>query len=250
MATSNVETLIQQLLSPQNVHQVAVQTGVDEATAQRSIAAALPTLLAGLGINAANPQQAESILAALDKDHDGNILEDIPGYIAQGGDVQQGNKIVGHILGSKQQGVEESLARSAGISTSQMGGVLAALAPLVMGALSRDAKQSNTGSDGLAGLLLGQNSPLGALLGGGGSSQADSGLGGLLGGLLGGGGSSQADNGLGGLLGALLGGGNSQADSGLDSLLGGLLGGGTQNNQSNTQSGNDLGSLLGGLLGR
>ncbi len=230
MATSNVETLAQQLLSAQNVRQVADQTGVDEATAQRSVAAALPTLLAGLGINAANPQQAQSIMDALDKDHDGNILDDISGYMATGGDVQQGNKIVGHILGNKQQDVEQGLARTAGISTNQMSSVLAALAPLVMGALSRDARQSNTGSGGLAALLLGQDGPLGALLGGGSGSQADSGLGGMLGGLLGGGGSSQSDSGLG-------------------SLLGGLLGGGSSS-ESGSQDKNDLGSLLGGLLGR
>ena len=113
-------------------------------------------------------------------------------------DLQDGGKIVGHLLGGDQNAVVEEAAQRAGLSAKDTGNVLSAAAPLLMSLLGQEAasQQSNNSAavGGLMGSLL-QNVDMGSLLtgllGGGTAQQASSsgngkkqGLAGLLGNLL------------------------------------------------------------------
>lgn len=168
-----------------------------------------------------NPAEADSLNAALDKDHDGSILND-PSQAANRQD--EGSSILGHVFGGDQAQVENQLSQSTGISMNKIGPILAMLAPVIMGYLGKE-KQSNgvTSGGGLSDLLGGilgnasqqaqgqSTNPINDILGsvlGGGSSSADSGnpLGNILSSVLGGGGSQQQQSGGGGILGGLLGG--------------------------------------------
>ncbi len=105
MATKSVSSLLQQVMTPDNINMLSGMLGADSKTTQNAVGTAIPALLAALGKEAATPQGANALSNALAKDHDGSILDDIAGYISSGGDLTDGNKILGHLLGSNQQNV-------------------------------------------------------------------------------------------------------------------------------------------------
>ena len=122
----------------------------------RAVAAALPTILAGLKKNASSRQGAESLASALDRDHDGGLLDSLGGLL--GGKMQpsrqnNGGKILGHIFGNNQGNIAQQLGKATGIGGSNAGGLMEMLAPMVMGALGKAKKQNNVGVGGLQDLL-------------------------------------------------------------------------------------------------
>lgn len=181
-------------------------------------AVAAPLIISYLRNKAQNdPNEAEAINNALDKDHDGSILDNPAQAVER---TQEGDSILSHIFGGQKSEVENQLSQNTGISMDKIGPLMGMLAPLVMGYIGRQ-KQAN-----------------GVTSGGG--------LGDLLGGILGGAHSQvqqQPSNPLNDILGSVLGGGQAQASGNpLNDILGSVLGGGQQ------QQGG-LGGLLGGLLG-
>lgn len=167
-----------------------------------------------------DPNEAEAINNALDKDHDGSILDDPSQAVNR---QQEGGSILSHIFGGQKTEVENQLSQNTGISMDKIGPLLGMLAPVVMGYIGRQKQQNGVTSGG--------------------------GLGDLLGGILGGAqnqAQAQPSNPINDILGQVLGGGQQQQSSGnpLNDILGQVLGGGQQQQQ---QGG--LGGLLGSILG-
>lgn len=105
-------TSFDDLLSQVPIAQIADQLGVDQATATTAVQAALPTLLGGLKVNAAEPQGAASLLGALDN-HGG--LVDGDGAVDLGQvDVGDGEKIVDNVFGDEKNTVISALGAGAG----------------------------------------------------------------------------------------------------------------------------------------
>ncbi|TFF11565.1 DUF937 domain-containing protein [Cellulosimicrobium funkei] len=200
---------IDDILSTVPLDQLAGRLGVDEATAQRAVGAALPALLGGLRANAQDPAGAASLGEALAQ-HDPALVEG--GVDLDDVDTDDGRKIVGHVFGQNEQAVVAQLARSTGTGKDLLAKVLPALAPIALAFLAKQLGGAGssggvpTGTSG--GTAGGTAAGKGAGERPGASQTGEGGLGDVLGGLLGGG------SGAGGGLGDLLGG------------LGGLLGGG------------------------
>ena len=183
---SGLEQLLGGALSSDMMAKIAGQLNTDEAGAQKAVGAALPALLGRLKSNADDPQQAEALAAAVNRDHDGSFLDSMGDKFGGlfGGSDDSGSRIVGKVFGADADAAQEQIASQAGIDKGQAAGLLGALAPMVMGALGKSGQATGgVQPQGLSGML-------GGLLGGGG------GLGGMLGGLLGGG----AGGGLGSML--------------------------------------------------
>lgn len=137
------------LQNPEAVGTLGRQLGTDPAATQNALAAALPALLGALSRSSASPDGAQSLLAALDRDHDGTILDDLLGALGgQGSSSAEG--ILGQLLGARRGAVESQIGRQSGLDADSVGKILAALAPLVMGALGRARRQGNWDADGLA----------------------------------------------------------------------------------------------------
>src|SRR4029079_3872489 len=118
------------------------QLGLDPATTQKAVAGAVPLLTGALARNASHPEGAQALSQALDA-HDGSILDQITGYLgSSGAGGGMGDAILGHILGGRRDNAAGSLARASGIDMGTAAKLLALLAPLVMGALSRSRQQS------------------------------------------------------------------------------------------------------------
>ena len=186
---------IMQSLGGNAQQQLGQRLGLDPAQLQSALGAAVPTILAGLASNAAQPGGAQSLLAALDRNHDGSVLDDVSGFFG-GGDASAaaGTGILGHVFGDRHQTVNDGLARHTGLSAAQLATITAMAAPIVMGVIGRMKHQQGLDQNGLA-QMLGQEHQA--------TTQQAPDIAGLATSLLGAG---QSGGGLGGLLGSLLGG--------------------------------------------
>jgi len=173
--------------------QLGQQFGLSDDLTQQAMSALIPALAAGLKSNASKPGGAEALLDALSKGKHGQYLDD-PGLLGRSETRDDGNSILGHLLGSKDlsRSVASQAAQKTGLDSDLLKQMLPIVATMVMGSLSKRSEEPDAVSQ-LAGLL-----------GGGQTRQKSSGLGGLLGGLLGGGrkAAPKQNDGL-GLLGAL-----------------------------------------------
>ncbi len=152
----NIQELLSQQLGGGALQQISQQIGADEETTSNAVSAALPMLLGGLARNAQSQDGASSLLGALDRDHDGSVLDDIAGFLGHGGGAA-GEGILGHVFGSNRPNVEAGISQASGLDLSKVAQLLPLLAPLVMGVLGRTQRRENLDAGSLAG-LLGQES--------------------------------------------------------------------------------------------
>ncbi len=152
----NIQELLSQQLGGQALQQISQQIGADEQTTSNAVSAALPMLLGGMARNAQSAEGASSLLGALDRDHDGSVLDDVAGFLGQGGG-GAGEGILGHIFGSNRPNVEAGISQASGLDLSQVVRLLPLLAPIVMGALGKTQRAQGLDAGALAG-LLGQES--------------------------------------------------------------------------------------------
>ncbi len=192
---------------------VSGQTNQPESKTQDVLTMALPVLMQAMRRNASTPQGADGLLSALNSKHDGSILDNLGGLFGGGVDdsvMEDGSKILGHVLGNKQSNVQNVISQKSGIDAGSVAQILKVAAPILMGVLGSQAKQQNvnsqSGLEGMLGGLLKGNSAkneqsflesildadgdgsviddvAGMVLGG---NKKKGGLGGLLGGLFGG----------------------------------------------------------------
>jgi hypothetical protein len=151
--------MLQQRLGDQAVNQISSKLGSDPGTTGNAIDAALPLLLTAVARNATQGRQAESIHTAVANDHDGGVLDDVPGYLnrAESG---PGAGILRHVLGGRQQTVQTGLSQATGLDAGKAGQLLTMLAPLVMGAVGRAQRENQLDSNGLTTLLTGEQARL------------------------------------------------------------------------------------------
>jgi len=130
-----------------SVRQLAGNFGLREDQAVSAITNLLPALGQGLARNAASSGGLESLLGALTSGGHERYLED-PSTLGHETTVQDGNGILGHILGSKEvsRSVAQQAAEKTGIGVDILKKMLPVIAAITMGTLSRQA----TGARGAA----------------------------------------------------------------------------------------------------
>lgn len=184
------------------------------------LAVAAPLIISYLSKKSQSPNEAESLNTALDKDHDGSILNDVSQAEAR---QSEGNSILNHIFGEEKQTVESQLSQKTGISIDKIGPVLSMLAPIIMGYIGKEKQQNNVGAGGLGGLLDG-------ILGNA-SGQAQNGQ----------------SNPLNDIIGNVLGGQPNSSSNPINDIIGSVLG--NNNNQKNDGDSGGIGSILGNIFG-
>ena len=165
--------LLKAILEAQNggaVDQIANQLGLDRGAAENVIGQIAPALGRGLARNSESQGGLDSLLGALQKSNHQQYLDD-PRKATQESGINEGNQILGHILGNKD--VSRQLASRAseqtGVSDSLIKKMLPMIATIAMGALSNRSNQAPESGSALGGIL-------GAFLGGGANnSNANSG---------------------------------------------------------------------------
>lgn len=151
--------LIQGQLSQGMVEQIANQLGgADKQQTQNAASSAINVLLGAIAKNASTPEGSSSLANALDKDHDGSVLDNFM-ELATGAAQPTNNRalngagILKHVLGGKQNSAVDMISQMSGIGGDKAGSLLAMLAPMVMGALGKTKAQSGLDAGGLGSLL-------------------------------------------------------------------------------------------------
>lgn len=150
---SMLDELMRSLQSTGGIDQMSRSTGMDQGDITKVLSGALPALMTGLNRSAASTGGASGLLAALDRDHDGSIMDDVAGYLAGAGAAAAGTRILQHTLGDRQGRVETALSRSTGVDQGSVSQILAMAAPLVLGYLGRQRRSQHLDSAGLLGML-------------------------------------------------------------------------------------------------
>ena len=209
----NLMDVLQGQISDDMLGQLSDHIGAAPEQTAQATSGIFATLLGGLANNASNEGGLSSLSAALDRNHDGSVMDDLMGML--GGMMQGGSQnspatngvgILGHILGDRQEAAASQIGQSSGLSMSQVMKLMPILAPIVMNVLGKAKSSGGLDLGGLASVLMGSAQ----------SAQQQSGMGDLIG-----------------------------------SVLGSVLGGGQPQAQGQPQqSGGLLGGLLGGLFGK
>jgi hypothetical protein len=180
---------------------IAGQLGTSDSGAKSAVTTAVGVLTGAMALNTAKPGGAEALDAALAKDHDGSIFDNLGGFLSSVTS-GPGASILGHVLGGSQPQVEQTIAAKSGLSLDKVAPLLMTVAPLVMGVLGKMKKDNNMDAAAVAGTLATETqaaqskdegnvlSTVLGMLGGGGQSAAPTtpssssgGLGGILGAL-------------------------------------------------------------------
>ncbi|HET7711388.1 MAG TPA: DUF937 domain-containing protein [Thermoanaerobaculia bacterium] len=161
MNSNSILQELQQSLTPQTIEQMSRQLGTDPAATSSAVTLALPLLLGSLSRNASTPEGAADLDRALG-DHDGSVLDDLPGLLGGGASELSGTNALGggigaailrHILGKRRAPVEQGVGRATGLDPAQVAQLLTMLAPLIMGVLGRMKRQKGVGAEQLPQVL-------------------------------------------------------------------------------------------------
>lgn len=156
----NLNEILSNTLDSSTVGQISQSLGVDQSTTNTAIQTALPILLAALARNSSTPDGASSLLGALDRDHDGSILDDVGGFLTNY-DADDGRGILEHLFGSRVGSVEDGVSQSTGLNSSTTAQLLMMLAPIVMGALGRKKQEGAIDERNLPEVLTGATEQMG-----------------------------------------------------------------------------------------
>ena len=146
----NLEALLG-LLQGQDIGNLVSQVGGNEGEVKNGVMAALPAMLTALGKNASTEKGAEELNNALEKKHDGSILDNLSGYLSNP-DLKDGAGILNHLFGNQTSNVANAVSQSSGLDTNGSMKMLQMLAPILMGMLGQQKKQNNLDAKGLGNL--------------------------------------------------------------------------------------------------
>ena len=134
------------------VGQIAGKLGIPESVARQAAGALTPALSRGLERNAQKPGGLESLLGALSSGSHQKYIEQ-PDAIGDDAGIEDGNKILGHILGSKDvsRNVAGAAAAKTGVDAGTLKKMLPMLATAAMGALSKQTQSSSGPANALTG---------------------------------------------------------------------------------------------------
>ena len=170
----DINSLIGTLLSSDSVSGVSKAAKANDKDVQNVLSAALPMLLNGAKSQSEDKNTAASFASAL-LSHGKNDTSNVSSFL-KNVDLDDGAKIIGHLLGNNDDSVKK-IAKSSGVSAKETGDILSAAAPLLMSLLGQESASSKKADNNialeLAGALL-KNVDVGDLIGdllGGGSKK-------------------------------------------------------------------------------
>lgn len=191
---------LQETITPSMLAQLSKQVGANEAQTTQAVSALIPMLIGGM---ASNVQQssgaAQSLNQALEKDHDGSLLDQLPALLGAGASsglagglmsalsgTQSGGSsglmgalgsllggsspvsertvnadgILNHVFGQRRTAVQQGVSKASGLDAGTVGQLMTVLAPMVMGALGKAKRQQNLDANGVADLLKRERSTI------------------------------------------------------------------------------------------
>lgn len=160
---SGLLDLLNSPVGKQIISGVSGSTGQSESATGNLLSMAMPVLMGAMKKNVQTPDGAAGLMGALSGKHDGGILDNLGGLFQGGVDesvTQDGDGILGHLLGGNRTNVESALSQKSGMDAGSVGQILKVAAPILMGVLGKQTRQAGVNDAG------GMNALLGGMLGG------------------------------------------------------------------------------------
>ena len=148
----DVTTLMKLMTSTNTVNALSSNAGTETDQTMQVLTSILPQLLGGASTQARNKDTAESFMKALDA-HSKDNTRDIAAFI-KNADLDDGEKIVQHLLGKKESAAVKTAAKSAGVSQADAAKIIANAAPLLMGILGQQNQKQKTATSASGGSAL------------------------------------------------------------------------------------------------
>src|SRR5690554_1460166 len=143
--------LMSMLSNQENVEKISGQVGADTDKVKKVVDLGIPTIIQAMGRNVQSDDGAQALLNALQQHQE----DDVEGMLQNPSaiDKNDGEKILSHILSSKDEQVRMGIAKETGLGKDEVGGILSQLAPLLMGVMGQQQKQQGVGTSGIASLV-------------------------------------------------------------------------------------------------
>lgn len=150
--------LLGSLLSNASMNTLSSNTGVQKPQLSKLLILALPLIIKYMTSNTQSQSGLSSLFGALAGHQNRGTVED---QIANA-DVEDGQKILGHIFGNDKPQVVNNLAQQSGVDANDVSNVLGAIAPYVLSGLSAATQSAHTQQQ--AGVNLNDGLDLGDLM--------------------------------------------------------------------------------------
>lgn len=147
----DLQKLAGALLSSDAVKGLSKRSGASTMEVKKVLSQALPALLGGADAQAKGADTAEGFAAALSS-HAKSNTSDLSGFLGNV-DLEDGAKILGHLLGNNTADTTKTIAKKAGVSGSKTTSILAAAAPLLMSLLGQQADEDDDKDSGVGTLI-------------------------------------------------------------------------------------------------
>ena len=144
----NILSSILSQIDDQSLQTIGKKANATPNQAKTALASAIPILINALAKNSNSPEGVTSLQKAVAKDHDGSIFDHL-GASLEHPETLNGQGILKHLLGGRQQNVKQYISNDSGLSSSSTAKILEMAAPIVMGYLG---KKSGSGG-GIVDLL-------------------------------------------------------------------------------------------------
>lgn len=146
-------SLMNALTAKETLGLVSQMVGISSEDAGKAISSLLPALLNGAADQNKNADTAASFLEAV-MSHGEKDSSDMSKFI-KNIDLEDGAKIVGHLLGKDNEKAASAAAKASGIDKKKIIKLMAILAPIIMNQLGKESKKSGKKSSDDMGKLIG-----------------------------------------------------------------------------------------------
>lgn len=147
----DINKLASTLLSSDSIGGLSSLTNVSDKEVNSVLTAVLPALLNGAKDQAKGEDTTESFANAL-ATHAKADTKDVKGFLGNV-DLEDGAKIIGHLLGAQKEEVTEDAAKKTGVSNDKTAMILSAVGPLLMSLLGQQADEDENKGSGAEVLL-------------------------------------------------------------------------------------------------
>ena len=143
--TMDMNDILKLMIASGAVDQISQQTGISANDAANVMEDVLPILIKGMQGQASNKSTQEGFLKDL-ADHGKEDTSDISKFLKKV-DTDDGDKIVGHLLGNDKEAVAAKAKKKSGIDTKTILKIMAILAPLLMSKMGKTAQSKSKKKD-------------------------------------------------------------------------------------------------------
>lgn len=139
----DMNTILKSVLSSDAIGQVGKLAGIDEKDAANALTEIIPFLMKGA--QGQSKATGNGFLEAL-LEHGEKDSSDMAKFV-KNIDVEDGAKIVKHLLGGEQTAAAKKAAEKSGIDAKTIAKIMAIAAPIIMNQLGKSAKKSSKKAD-------------------------------------------------------------------------------------------------------